>query len=181
MKLAETLAAPSWIVHARMSRSTLASTAYLAGYLGAWAAAGVAYAAVHWLLREAGMLDGAMRLASARAGGVVLIAAGAWQWTSAKAACVSRCRSPLGFMLSDWREGVHGAFTMGLRYAAWCLGCCWLAMAVLFVAGAMSFAWAVAISLYVLLERLLPLGPRFDRVAGAALVTLGLWRFSFAI
>lgn len=171
-------AVPSWIVHARMSRSVLASSAYLAGYLGAWAAAGVAYAGAHWLLREAGFLDGEMRLASARAGGVVLLIAGAWQWTSAKAACVSRCRSPLGFMMSDWREGIGGALVMGLRYAAWCVGCCWLVMAVLFVAGAMSLAGAIAISAYVLLERLLPLPRAFDRAAGAAIAALGMWRIA---
>jgi predicted metal-binding membrane protein len=169
-------AAPSWLVHSRMSGSRVASGAYLAGYLGAWAAAGLAYAGAHWLLQESGWLDGEMRLASARAAGVVLVAAGAWQWTSTKAACVAKCRSPLGFMMSDWREGIAGAFAMGLRYAAWCVGCCWLVMAVLFVAGAMSIAWAIAISLYVLLERLLPLGRRFDRAMGAALVALGLWR-----
>lgn len=169
-------AAPSWRVHSRMSGSRLASAAYLAGYLGAWAAAGVAYAGVHWLLQESGLMDGGMRLASARAAGFVLLAAGAWQWTSAKAACVAKCRSPLGFMLSDWRDGTVGAFAMGLRYAAWCVGCCWLVMAVLFVAGAMSIAWAIAISLYVLLERLLPLGRRFDRAMGTALVAAGLWR-----
>jgi predicted metal-binding membrane protein len=173
-------AAPSWIVHARMSRSIAASSAYLAGYLGAWAAAGVAYAGTHWLLQEAGFLDGDMRLASARAGGVLLMAAGAWQWTAAKAACVARCRSPLGFMLSDWRDGSAGALAMGMRYAAWCLGCCWLAMAVLFVAGAMSIPWAIAISAYVLLERLLPLPRAFDRAAGAAIAALGLWRIVFA-
>jgi predicted metal-binding membrane protein len=169
-------AAPSWLVHSRMSGSRVASAAYLAGYLGAWAAAGLAYAGAHWLLQESGWLDGEMRLASARAAGVVLMAAGAWQWTSAKAACVAKCRSPLGYMMSDWRDGTVGAFAMGLRYAAWCVGCCWLVMAVLFVAGAMSIAWAIAISLYVLLERLLPLGRRLDRAMGAALVALGLWR-----
>ena len=169
-------AAPSWILHARMSRSVGASAAYLAGYLGAWAAAGLAYAVAHWGLQEAGMLDGEMRLASARAAGVVLLAAGTWQWTATKAACVARCRSPLGYMMSDWREGARGAFVMGLRYAVWCIGCCWLAMVVLFVGGAMSFTWAIAIAVYVLLERLLPLGRAFDRAAGAALVAWGAWQ-----
>jgi len=169
-------AAPSWILHARMSRSPAASIAYLAGYLGTWAAAGLGYAAAHFALDRAGLLDGEMRLASARAAGLVLAAAGAWQWTEGKAACVSKCRSPLGFMMSDWREGVAGAFTMGLRYATWCVGCCWLVMIVLFVGGAMSFAWAIAISLYVLVERLLPLGRAFDRAAGAALVGWGSWQ-----
>ncbi len=169
-------AVPSWLLHARMSRSPAASAAYLAGYLGLWALAGLGYAAAHFALDRAGMLDGEMRLASARAVGLVLLAVGAWQWSAGKAACVSKCRSPLGFMMSDWREGVAGAFAMGLRYAAWCVGCCWLMMVVLFVGGAMSIAWAIAISAYVLLERILPLGRGFDRAVGAALVAWGAWQ-----
>lgn len=169
-------AAPSWLLYARMSGSAVASIAYLAGYLGMWAFAGLGYAFAHYLLDRAGWLDGEMRLASVRAAGLVLLAAGAWQWSAGKAACVARCRSPLGFMMSDWREGVRGAFAMGLRYATWCVGCCWLVMVVLFVGGAMSFAWAIAISIYVLLERLLPLGKPLDRAAGAVLAAWGAWQ-----
>ena len=116
-----------------------------------------------------------MRLASAPVAGAVLIAAGAYQWSPLKARCVARCRSPLGFMLNEWRDGAWGAFTMGLRYATWCVGCCWMLMAVLFVVGAMSVAWAAAISLYVLAERLLPGRGSFDRIMGAALVAWGAW------
>jgi predicted metal-binding membrane protein len=111
---------------------------------------------------------------------VLLLAAGVWQWLPAKASCVARCRSPLGFMMNDWREGAAGAFVMGLRYAAWCVGCCWLVMAVLFVAGAMSFAWAAAISAYVLAERLLPLGRALDRTVGAGLCMWGAWLVAVA-
>jgi len=157
-------AAPSYLLHARMSKRALASAAYLAGYLGAWCAVGVAYALLHWGLQQAG-----------------LVAAGAWQWTPAKASCVTRCRSPLGFMMNDWREGAGGALVMGLRYAAWCVGCCWLVMSVLFVAGAMSFAWAAAISIYVLAERVLPLGRTFDRSVGAALAAWGAWLIGAAL
>lgn len=101
--------------------------------------------------------------------------AGAWQWSPLKARCVGRCRSPLGFMLNEWRDGPAGALAMGLRYAAWCVGCCWMLMLVLFVAGAMSFGWAAAISCYVLTERLLPVGRTFDRVTGAMLAAWGVW------
>ena len=166
-------AAPSYLLHARMSKSAIASGAYLAGYLGAWAAAGVAYALAHWALQSAGLIDMGMRLGSATVAGGLLVAAGAWQWSPLKGRCVARCRSPLGFMMNQWRDGAGGAFGMGLRYAAWCVGCCWLVMAVLFVAGAMSFAWAAAISAYVLAERLLPLGRRFDRAVGVALMLWG--------
>jgi len=168
-------AAPSYLLHAKMARRPLASGAYLAGYVGAWAAVGVAYAAAHWGLQRAGMVTPDMRLASTPVAGALLVAAGAWQWSPLKASCVSHCRSPLGFLMNEWREGLDGAFGMGLRYAGWCVGCCWLVMAVLFVAGAMSFAWALAISAYVLAERLLPLGPGFDRAVGIALAAWGAW------
>jgi predicted metal-binding membrane protein len=166
-------AAPSYLLHARMSKSALASGAFFAGYLSAWAAAGVAYALAHWALQSAGLIGMGMRLGSAPLAGVLLVAAGAWQWSPLKGSCVAHCRSPLGFMMNHWRDGAGGAFAMGLRYAGWCVGCCWLVMAVLFVAGAMSFAWAAGISAYVLAERLLPLGRAFDRAVGVALMLWG--------
>ena len=174
-------AAPSYLLHARMSKRPLASAAYLAGYLGAWAAAGVAYALAHWGLQAAGLIGMGMKLGSAPLGGAVLIAAGAWQWSPFKANCVARCRSPLGYMMNEWRDGVGGGFVMGLRYAVWCVGCCWLVMAVLFVVGAMSFAWAAAFSIYILAERLIPFGRAFDRAVGAALVAWGAWLIGAAI
>jgi predicted metal-binding membrane protein len=168
-------AAPSYLLHARLAKRPLASAAYLAGYLGAWGAAGVVYALAHWGLQQTGLIGAGMRLSSTPFAGALLIAAGAWQWSPAKASCVSHCRSPLGFMMNEWRDGLGGAFGMGLRYAVWCVGCCWLVMTVLFVAGAMSFAWALAISAYVLAERLLPLGRAFDRTVGVALAAWGVW------
>lgn len=174
-------AAPSTALHARMSRSARLSAAYATGYLGAWAAVGIAYAAAHWALRAGGLMHMGMQLTSAPLAGAVLIAAGAYQWSPLKARCVARCRSPLGFMLNEWRERTWGAFTMGLRYAAWCVGCCWLLMTVLFVVGAMNVAWAAAISLYVLAERLLPGGGRLDRIMGAALTAWGIWTIAAAL
>lgn len=168
-------AIPSTLLHARMSKSALRALPYAAGYLGAWAAIGIAYALAHWALQAAGLLGMGMRLASAPVAGVLLIAAGAYQWSPLKGRCVARCRSPLGFMLGQWRDGRWGAFTMGLRYATWCVGCCWLLMTVLFVVGAMSVAWAAAISLYVLAERLAPLGRQFDRWVGVGLTAWGIW------
>ena len=173
-------AAPSYLLHAKMSTRPLDSAAYLGGYLGAWAAAGVAYALAHWALQAAGLLGMGMKLGSPALGGALLVAVGAWQWSPAKASCVARCRSPLGFMMNEWRDGPAGAFGMGLRYATWCVGCCWMLMLVMFVAGAMSFGWAVAISLYVLAERLVPFGRAFDRAVGAALMAWGAWLIAVA-
>jgi len=168
-------ATPSFVLHARMARRATASAAYLTGYLGLWILVGVAYALAHWGLQRAGLLGAGMRLTDTTVAGTLLIAAGAWQWSPVKATCVSRCRSPLGFMLNDWREGVGGALQMGFRYAGYCVGCCWLVMTVLFVVGAMNVAWAALIALYVLAERLLPFGRSMDRALGAALAAWGAW------
>lgn len=174
-------AAPSTVLHARMSRSARLSAAYATGYLGAWGAVGILYAAAHWALQATGLLHMGMRLASAPVAGAVLIAAGAYQWSPLKARCVARCRSPLGFMLNEWREGAWGAFTMGLRYAVWCVGCCWMLMSVLFVVGAMSVTWATIIAIYVLAERLMPGGSRFDRMVGVALAAWGAWMIAGSV
>lgn len=167
-------AAPSYFLYARMSRQGLGSAAYLTGYLGAWGTAGIFYAIGHWGLQLAGLLNADMRLTSTPLAGALLVGVGAWQWSPMKARCVSRCRTPLGFLLNEWRDGALGALWMGTRYAGWCIGCCWLVMAVLFVAGAMSFVWAAAISAYVLAERVLPFGRTFDRVVGLGLMGWGV-------
>lgn len=168
-------AAPSFLLYARMSREGLNAAAYLAGYLGAWGAIGILYALSHWELQNLGLIGPGMRLSSAPAAGILLLAVGAWQWSPMKASCVSRCRSPLGFFMTDWREGPWGALLMGARYAGWCIGCCWMVMLVLFVAGAMSFVWAAVISLYVLAERVLPFGRQMDRLVGVGLMGWGIW------
>ena len=172
-------AAPSYLLHAKMSKRQLGSAAYLVGYLGAWAAAGVIYALAQRGLQRAGLISSGMRLSSAPLGGALLVAVGVWQWSPLKASCVVRCRSPLGFMMNEWRDGLAGAVGMGLRYATWCVGCCWMLMLVMFVAGAMSFGWAVAISLYVLIERLIPFGRAFDRAVGLVLIAWGAWMIVF--
>lgn len=171
-------AAPSFLLYSQMSQQPLAAMAYLIGYLGLWCLVGVVYALAHWHLQQSGLLSSGMGLNNGRVAGGLLIIAGLWQWSPVKARCVARCRSPLGFMMTDWREGVRGALVMGGHYALWCIGCCWLLMTVLFVVGAMSIAWAAIISAYVLMERLLPLGRVFDRAAGAMLIVCGVWLIS---
>ena len=82
-------------------------------------------------------------------GGILLIAAGLFQWTPLKYACLSRCRSPLGFLMTEWRDGTRGALHMGLKHGAYCIGCCWMLMALLFVAGVMNILVVAAIGLCV--------------------------------
>jgi predicted metal-binding membrane protein len=106
-------------------------------------------------------------------GGVVLVAAGVFQWTTLKHACLRNCRSPIAFIMTSWRDGVRGALRMGLDHGAYCLGCCWLLMAVLFVAGVMNLLWVAAIAVFVLAEKIVPRGDLLARAAGVVLVGAG--------
>src|SRR3954467_6208600 len=105
--------------------------------------------------------------------GLVLIGAGVYQWTPLKQACLHRCRSPLEFVMTEWREGTRGALTMGMRHGAFCVGCCWMLMLLLFVGGVMNMGWIAGIALFVLIEQLAPPGPWVGRTAGIALVLGG--------
>jgi predicted metal-binding membrane protein len=108
-------------------------------------------------------------------GGALLIAAGIYQLTPLKYACLARCRSPLGFLLAEWREGTRGAFQMGIRHGAYCAGCCWALMALLFVGGVMNPVWVAAIAGFVLVEKLVPAGRVVSWIAGVALLGWGAW------
>jgi predicted metal-binding membrane protein len=105
---------------------------------------------------------------------VVLIVAGVFQWTPLKQACLTKCRSPLSFVMTEWREGRVGAFVMGLRHGAYCVACCWALMAFLFVAGVMNLLWVAGLAVFVLAERVLPGGPVVSRIAGALLLVAGV-------
>jgi predicted metal-binding membrane protein len=106
----------------------------------------------------------------------LLLAAGAFQFTPLKRACLIHCRSPLGFVTSEWRSGRKGAFLMGLKHGGYCLGCCWILMSLLLVAGVMNLLWVAALAVFVLMERVAPAGARFGRIAGAVLIAGGALR-----
>lgn len=115
-----------------------------------------------------------MRALSPVAGASILIAAGIYQWLPLKQSCLSRCRTPFGFLSTEWREGRRGALIMGVRHGTFCVGCCWLLMALLFVAGVMNLAWVAVLSAIVLLEKVSPAGPAIARVAGVLFVAVGI-------
>src|SRR5579883_2304931 len=125
------------------------------------------------LLDTAGLLSPAMALGNAVMAGGVLVAAGLYQWTPLKAACLRHCRSPLDFLLFHWRDGAFGMLASGARHGLFCLGCCWMLMALLFVGGVMSLAWVGTLALLVLIEKTLPWGGRMSRITGAVLLAWG--------
>jgi len=107
-------------------------------------------------------------------GGVLLIAAGAFQFSRLKYACLSHYRSPMGFFLTEWRDGLRGALNMGLRHGRFCVGCCWLLMALLFAGGVMNLVWIAGLAIHVLIEKIVPKGEVVARIAGILMLVVGL-------
>jgi predicted metal-binding membrane protein len=162
---------------ARRERPTAVPTwIFVAGYLLVWAAAGAAVYVFGQLGSETAILLSSTDRASwaPLALEATLVAAGLYQFTPLKRVCLSHCRSPLAFVAQHWRDGRLGAFRMGLRHGAFCLGCCWALFAVLVAAGIMSLAWMLLLTLVVFVEKVLPQGQRASIAIGVALVALGL-------
>lgn len=148
---------------------------FLSGYLVVWFGFSIAATMTQWGLHQGALLSGMMGNAVPLAGGVILVAAGAFQWTPLKNACLKQCRTPLGFIMTEWRDGPKGALMMGVRHGGFCLGCCWFLMGLLFVAGIMNLLWIAVIAVYILVEKVAPAGHWVGRVAGVALIGWGAW------
>jgi predicted metal-binding membrane protein len=154
-----------------VSRATLT---FGLGYITVWTSFSAGAAVAQWGLHQAALLSAAMASSSGRLTGAILIAAGAYQLTPWKSRCLTHCRSPLGFLMTNWRDGTLGAFRMGFRHGAYCLGCCWALMCVLFVVGVMNLIWVATLTGFVLIEKIGPAGSIVARVAGAVMVVLGI-------
>ena len=156
-------------------RRQATSVAYFAfGYLAVWWGFSLLAALIQWQLHAIGLLSPDMRAVSPIAGAAVLIGAGIYQWLPLKQSCLHRCRTPFGFLTGYWREGRLGAVAMGVIHGAFCLGCCWLLMALLFVAGVMNLVWVAVIAAVVLLEKVFPAGPSLARAGGIILIGFGI-------
>jgi predicted metal-binding membrane protein len=171
-------ALPMIEMHARISRGQSAEIAghtwlFVAGYLAAWTCFAAAIVLVQYPLERMEIIDGMMRMKTF-AGGLLLIAAGIYQISPLKQACLTKCRTPLGFFMTEWRAGSRGALLMGFNHGVFCVGCCWMLMALMFVGGAMNLAWAAALTVFVLLEKAAPWGKALSRASGAIMVASGL-------
>ena len=155
-------------------RPSVEAWIFLGGYLLMWAGFSLIAILAQWGLERAGLLSMAMASTSAGLAGVILLAAGLYQFTSVKNACLRSCQSPVLFLSRYWQPGAGGALCMGLRHGSYCLGCCWFLMALLFVSGVMNLVWIAGIALYVACEKLLPPGRGLSRAAGVALIVLGV-------
>ena len=146
---------------------------FASGYILVWSGFSLVAALLQWGLSEAGLLSETMALGNAILVGAVLVAVGVYQWTPLKDTCLRHCRSPAEFLVRHWRRGALGAVRTGIGHGLFCLGCCWMLMALLFVGGVMNLAWVGAIALLVVIEKTMPWGGRMSRVAGAVLAVWG--------
>jgi predicted metal-binding membrane protein len=159
----------------REQQQPLVPTAvFLTGYVLVWTGFSILATLTQWGLHQAALLSPMMVSTSPVLGGVLLLATGIFQWTPLKYACLKHCRSPMGFLLTEWREGTWGALRMGVRHGGYCTGCCWFLMALLFVAGVMNLLWVASITAFVLVEKVVPRGDLMGRIAGGVLVLAGL-------
>jgi predicted metal-binding membrane protein len=173
-------AAPTVLLYATVKRrqenasgAAMEAWIFLSGYLVTWAGFSLVAVLAQWALERTGLLSMAMASTSAILGGTLLLAAGLYQFTPLKHACLRYCQSPLLFLSSHWRPGASGALVMGLQHGVYCVGCCWFLMALLFVSGVMNFVWIIGIAFYVACEKLLPFGQRLSHAAGMALILSG--------
>ena len=147
---------------------------FMSGYVLAWCGFAIAATLGSWALHVNSLMDSMMgESSSAYLGGSLLMVAGAFQWSRLKYVCLTHCRSPISFLMTDWREGSMGALKMGLHHGTYCVGCCWVLMGLLFVLGVMNLLWIAALAGFVLLEKVAPQGLVVSRVTGLLLLGWG--------
>jgi len=173
--------APLILVFAKVNRERklqdhpFVNAGYLiTGYFFVWAAFSVAATALQWLLQQIAWLNPEMKTTNKILGGIILILTGIFQFTPLKKTCLTYCRSPLNFVLLHWKEGKQGALRMGIENGFYCLGCCWMLMVLLFVAGIMNLLWVALIALFVLVEKISQTIRWIPYVAGFALIAYGI-------
>jgi predicted metal-binding membrane protein len=181
-------AAPVLLIYDRVERDqraeakTAAPTGFFAlGYLIVWIVWSLAAAALQWALQALVLLSPRLASTTPILSAAFLLVAGTYQLTPWKDACLAHCQSPLGFLLTRWRAGPWGALRMGLHHGAYCVGCCWALMGLLFVGGVMNLIWVAVLAGFVLLEKAVARGPWLSRVSGIGLVMWGAYLLLTAV
>jgi predicted metal-binding membrane protein len=149
--------------------------ALAAGYLLAWTAFSLVATVLQRTLASLLLLSPMMEAANSRISAALMLVAGVYQWTPLKHACLRTCQSPVGFLVSRWRNGGYGAFTIGLEHGSHCVGCCWALMLLLFAGGVMNVVVIVVLTAFVAFEKLVPLGRVSERISGALMIAAGCW------
>lgn len=160
----------------RVNGTAAPTFAFLVGYLAIWLAFSIAAATLQWALERLTLVHPMLMWSvNPLFSGLFMLVAGLYQFSPAKRACLNHCRSPAHFLAGHYRPGARGAFVMGLRHGAYCLGCCALLMGLLFVGGIMNLLWISGLAILVLAEKLLPRGDLIAKAAGALMMVTGGW------
>jgi predicted metal-binding membrane protein len=174
-------AAPMILLFAALIRNQHGSPApyvgtglFAAGYLAVWAGFGIPAVALQWQLSRLALLSPMMVTTSTALGSMLLLAAGVWQFTPLKHVCLRHCRAPAEFLTLHWRKGQGGAVLMGILHGAYCLGCCWMLMLLLFYGGIMNIYWIAGLTTLVFVEKLAPFGSWVSGFIGAGFILAGL-------
>lgn len=167
----------STIQHRRTSAANprLAVAAFTLSYIVVWTGFSLAATLANWGLHQTGLMTSKMGSAATLLAGILLIVAGLYQWTPLKSTCLKKCRSPVMFLLTNWHDGIRGAWWMGLQHGTYCVLCCWALMTLLFVLGVMNLAWIAVLTGIALLEKLMPWGMTVARGLGVVLIGWGAW------
>ena len=157
-----------------IGRPPVATSIFAFGYLATWAGFSLVAVLLQWAFQQAGILSPMLVGTNVIFGGILLIAAGLYQLTPVKHACLRHCRTPVAFISGRWRSGARGALRMGLEHGAYCVGCCWFLMGLLFIGGVMNLFWIAGLALLVLLEKTVPAGHWLGYATGFALLAWGV-------
>jgi predicted metal-binding membrane protein len=183
-------AAPMILLYARVGgqatntgKMLAATWWFAAGYLLIWTAFAFAATLAQWALERASLLTPAMAGSGGVFGGILMVAAGLYQWMPLKDACLQQCQAPWLFIQrhGGFRADAFGSLLLGVRHGIYCVGCCWALMALLFVGGVMNVLWIAAISIFVLAEKVVPAGRAISRIAGAGFLVWGAWLLTEAL
>lgn len=173
-------AAPAILLFAALSRSRASGAmfppiaVFAAGYLLVWTGFAAVATMAHLAMQHAALVSPALRTTSGVVAALLLAAAGVYQFTPLKAACLRHCRSPIQFFARHWRSGAAGTLRLGVLHGGYCVGCCWVLMGLLFVGGVMNLWWVAALAAFILVEKTAVLGAMGGRVAsGAGLMLAG--------
>jgi predicted metal-binding membrane protein len=173
-------AAPMILLFAALNRKQrdsgqpyVATSIFALGYLAAWAGFSLVATMLQRAFELTGVLSPRLVATNVILGGVLLVAAGAYQLTPVKHACLRHCRSPLAFLGTRWQRGARGALRMGVRHGAYCVGCCWFLMGLLFFGGVMNLYWIAGLALFVLFEKTIPAGHWLGYATGIGLSVWG--------
>ncbi|MBF8291861.1 MAG: hypothetical protein HW417_362 [Steroidobacteraceae bacterium] len=173
-------AAPMILLYGLVSRhqekrgaTAVGSGIFLLGYLTVWGAFSLLATTLQWQLHSVALMSSMMALTNAALGGLILVAAGLYQLTPFRDACLQHCRGPMEFVSRHWMPGAAGAWKMGIRHGIHCLGCCWMLMALLFYGGVMNLYWIIGLTAYIFLEKLIPRGMLVSRLASVVLIVWG--------